>query len=156
MARDGTPAHFEYQLRSNGRWFEIHATRMPGAVDQVAIVSNDITDRKAVAAEREQLLAAQSAQREFLESIVRHAPIGIAVLVGRDLVVELVNPAFQAILGAGTPIVGRPYRDSFKVAALAGAEERLRLVLTSGEPWQVRNYQTPATRPPTGAGGKAR
>jgi two-component sensor histidine kinase len=144
VARDGTPAHFEYQLRSNGRWFEIHATRMPGAVDQVAIVSNDITDRKAAAAEREQLLAAQSAQREFLEGIVRHAPIGIAVLVGPDLVVELVNPAFQAILGPGVPIVGRPYRDSFKVAALAGAEERMRLVLSSGEPWQVRNYQTPS------------
>ncbi len=146
VARDGTPAHFEYQLRNNGRWFEIHATRMPGAVDQIAIVSNDITDRRAAAAEREQLLAAQSAQREFLEGIVRHAPIGIAVLVGPDLVVELVNPAFQAILGPGVPIVGRPYRESFKVAALAGAEDRMRLVLSSGEPWHVRNYQTPTEK----------
>ncbi len=146
VARTGVPARFEYQLRSNGRWFEIHATRMPGAADQVAIVSNDITDRKAAAAEREQLLAAQSAQREFLEGIVRHAPIGIAVMVGQDLVVELVNPAFQAILGPGVPIVGRPYRESFKVAALAGAEERMREVLSSGEPWQVRNYQAPADR----------
>ncbi len=146
VVRDGKPAHFDYQLRSNGRWFEIHATRMPGAEDQVAIVSNDITDRKAAAAEREQLLAAQSAQREFLEGIVRHAPIGIAVLVGEDLVVELVNPAFQAILGPGVPIVGRPYRESFRVAALAGAEQRMRLVLSSGEPWQVRNYQTPTDK----------
>ncbi len=68
------------------------------------------------------------------------------MLVGPDLVVELVNPAFQAILGPGVPIVGRPYRESFKVAALAGAEDRMRLVLSSGEPWHVRNYQTPTDR----------
>ena len=75
VARHGKPEHFEYQLRTNGRWFDIHATRMPGAVDQIAVISTDISDRKAAAAEREQLLAAQSAQREFLEGIVRHAPI---------------------------------------------------------------------------------
>ena len=63
----------------------------------------DITERKRI----EKALAASEAQ---LHQVFMQAPVAIVVFRGRDLVVELANPFYQAIL-PGRELVGRRFKD---------------------------------------------
>src|SRR5690242_10115536 len=80
--------------------------------------------------------------REALAAVVAHAPVCIAVVRGHELRYTLVNAAYQAIL-PGVAMLGRLYRDVFPEAAAAGAEERVRRVMESGEPWVIAGYRAP-------------
>jgi PAS domain S-box-containing protein len=64
----------------------------------------DITDRKQV----EEALQASEAR---LQSVIATAPAGMAVFMGRDLLIELPNQTFVDMLGKGPDIVGKPLRD---------------------------------------------
>ena len=127
------------------RWLEGIFTNLLAEPSVRAIVNNyrDITERKQAEAEREELLAEQRRQREFMESLVNHVPIAIATVEGLDLRYRLVNPAYQAIVGPDVELIGRTYRDVFPEAADRGAEEHLRQVLRTGQPWEVRDFETP-------------
>ncbi len=82
-------------------------------------------------------------QQEFLASLLAHAPYGIAVLRGRDLRYELVNPTFQAMVEPETELIGRRYGEVFSEATAAGAEARLLKVIETGEPWILGGSQAP-------------
>lgn len=56
VARTGQNARFQVRLSSNGRWFDSHATRLSGLTDQVAVISDDITERKQAETTRELLI----------------------------------------------------------------------------------------------------
>jgi signal transduction histidine kinase len=73
---------------------------------------------------------------EQLNQIFRQAPVGIIVMRGRDLVVELANPTSLAML-EGRDVIGRPFAE---VVPEAGPElwAALNSVLDTGEPF-VRN-----------------
>ena len=60
-----------------------------GEVEAVAGSTRDIT-------EREEMARALAASEERLQQVFAQAPVGVAVLRGRDMVFELVNPFYQA------------------------------------------------------------
>jgi PAS domain S-box-containing protein len=64
----------------------------------------DITDRK----QAEEALRASEAR---LRSVIATAPAGMAVFMGRDLLIELPNRTFIDIVGKGPDIVGKPLRE---------------------------------------------
>lgn len=68
----------------------------------IAIIE-DITERKRI----EKALAASQAQ---LQQVFMQAPVAIVVFRGRDLVVELANPFYQALL-PGRQLVRRRFKD---------------------------------------------
>lgn len=91
--------------------------RADGQVTGAVAVWHDVS-------ERERLLAEVQRQGQLLEQLIAAAPIGIAVVSGRDLRYELVNPAYRAISGTpDVPMVGRTFAEVFPhVHARGGAE----------------------------------
>jgi|GEM_PF-2552958 len=126
------------------RWLEGIFTNLLAEPSVQAIVNNyrDITERKQAEAEREELLAEQQRQREFMESLVNHVPVAIATVAGPELRYHSVNPTYQAIVGPDVKLIGQMYRDIFPEAADRGAEEYLRQVLRTGQPWKIRDFET--------------
>ena len=61
----------------------------------------------------QQVLARQriEASEAKLRSVIASAPAGMGLLVGRDLVVELLNQTFIDIVGKGLDIVGKPLQE---------------------------------------------
>src|SRR5690349_4610868 len=60
--------------------------------------------------ERGRPFAAADSPRELSEHALASLPAGLVVARGRELIIELVNPAFQA-LAPGTRLVGRPFSE---------------------------------------------
>jgi signal transduction histidine kinase len=97
----------------------------------------ELADLAALAADRDQLLRYSRSQEALAQTVVRHAPVAMAVLTGPEHVCALANPTFALLLGAGSEaeLSGRrlgevmPERAESFIAAL-----RLRAVLTTGEP----------------------
>ena len=102
----------------------------------------DITERKKAEEALQDSEIQQRQQREFMDCLIYYAGSGIAVLQGRDLLFTLVNPAYQAI-APHIPMVGKTYREVFPEAAEVGAEERVRHVIDTGEPWIIETYHGP-------------
>ena len=68
VALTGEPAHFENHSAALGRWYEVYAYRP--AFRQFAVVFTDVTARKQAEAEREQLLGAVQAERDWISALV--------------------------------------------------------------------------------------
>ncbi|HEX6913381.1 MAG TPA: GAF domain-containing protein, partial [Longimicrobium sp.] len=148
VALTGEPARFENHAPSMGRWFDVNAFRV-GAPSQhrVAILFKDITGRKQAEMERERLLAALQVERERLVEVIRRAPAFMVVLRGPDHVLELVNDAYQQLIGH-RDVVGKPLFDGVPEARGQGFEEKLDRVLRTGEPFtghglSIRLQRTP-------------
>lgn len=80
---------------------------------------------------------------EFIASAATDSRIAIALLKGERLEYRVVNVAYAGIREGGVNYVGRTYRDVFPQAAELGAEERLRQVIETREPWQINGFETP-------------
>ena len=102
----------------------------------------DITERKQAEESLKRSLTDQRRQQAFLETVLNHSRVGIAVLRGEELRYTLVNDYYQAI-APGTQMVGRTYREVFPDAAEAGAEARSREVLLTGRTWELDRYNAP-------------
>ena len=97
-----------------------------GSVAAVTCSSRDITERELM--ERE-----LARGRERLQQVFRQAPVAIVVLRGRDLVIELANPFYEAMVQR-TDLVGRPLS-----AAIPGLRREVQdafyQVLDTGDPF---------------------
>ena len=89
--------------------------------------------------EREQLLGA----------IVDRVPVGIAILRGPDLVHEMINPAFQALV-PDRPMENRPFAEVWPELA-PKVLPILRRTLQTGEPYQAEEEPFLMQREPGGA-----
>ena len=75
-----------------------------GDVEAVAGSTRDIT-------EREEMERALAASEERLQQVFLQAPVGVAVLRGREMVFELVNPSYQAFF-PGRELLHHPLFDA--------------------------------------------
>src|SRR5581483_2784742 len=75
--------------------------------------------------------------RSTLYSLFTQAPAIIAVLRGRDLVFDLVNPAYQQLF-PGRSLVGRPVREALPELEGQGSLQRLERVFQTGQPYTSR------------------
>jgi PAS domain S-box-containing protein len=72
VAVTGESARFQNHAIAMGRWFDVYASRVgPPELRQVAVVFKDITAQKRIEAEREELLALESAARKEAEEASR-------------------------------------------------------------------------------------
>ena len=76
--------------------------------------------------------------QERLAQIFSQAPVGIVVVRGRDMVVELANPVYQALLGK-TDLVGRPLAE---IVPELGQHvwDALHSVLDTGQPFVANDF----------------
>lgn len=96
--------------------------------------------------EHRRLLEENRSQRLFLETLLRNAPVGIAVVDAADYTFELANPAYRAIAGdSGRPLEGRTIAEAFPEDVARSATERLDRAVATGQLVSVREYPiTPA------------
>ena len=102
-----------------------------------ASVTKDVTGKKAAAEERERLLAAIDAQRQLFQTVVEHAPAGIAIYDGETCRVKWANPTYRERLDEpyrSMEIVGRRLQEIFPGAEEAGVVEVFRRVAATGVP----------------------
>lgn len=85
-------------------------------------------------------------QRSAEEQLARtaamfeHAPAGIALLRGRDLVFEVANPGYRELIG-GRDVVGKPLREALPELEGQGFYELLDSVLETNEPYIGRSVR---------------
>ena len=148
VARTGEPVRFENRAGDLNRWYDVSAFRVgdPGE-GRVAVLFNDITDRKRAEEERERLLAALKVERERLVEVIRRAPAFMVVLRGPGHVLELVNDAYQQLIGH-RDVAGKRLFDAVPEARGQGFEELLDQVLATGEPFTGRGLPVRLERTP--------
>ncbi len=98
-------------LHHDGSIVYANAVSMPIVYDDlpsVVVVGHDLTELKRTQAELDTLLRETELARELFETIVRIAPVGIALLSGPELRFELANPVFQSF-APGYELVGRRF-----------------------------------------------
>ncbi|MBF0625811.1 MAG: response regulator [Magnetococcales bacterium] len=89
----------------------------------------------------------QERQRRFLTTLLDHTDACIAVLQGTELRHTLLNRACQA-MRPDLPMTGRPYREVFPEAAVAGMAQRLQEVMTTGIPYTNKGGPLPVPGQP--------
>lgn len=111
VARTGVSARVENLAQAMGRFYDVYAFRIgEPQKHQVAVLFNDITERKAAEAERERLLQQIEAEHQRLEQVFSQAPVAIVVLRGPEHIVELANPFYEKLL-QGRVLAGRRLSD---------------------------------------------
>ncbi len=87
-------------LRARGQFLGVVAlvTRLHLAQRQLTAL-DELSDLLALAADRDRLLSYSRTQEALAQTMVRHAPVAMALLTGADHVIALANPAFFDLLG---------------------------------------------------------
>jgi PAS domain S-box-containing protein len=139
---DTTADSFDSISLVDGRCYERHSLpqRIGGRTVGRVWSFRDVTARERAEAEREGLMSALAAKHELIRGVVDHAPVGICLLRGPDLVYELVNPMFEQILGKRLRI-GRPLAEVAPEATELVAI--LQHVLATGEPFHSVDLDKP-------------
>ena len=154
-------------LRARGQFLGVVAlvTRQRLAQRQLTAL-DELSDLLALAADRDRLLSYSRTQEALAQTMVRHAPVAMALLTGSDHVVALANPTFFDLLGVddASQALGYPLRTVIADGA-ARFSQMLRLdeVYHGSEPRAIIElsiqlgrgvtYWNGATSPVLGEGG---
>ena len=154
-------------LRARGQFLGVMAlvTRQRLAQRQLTALE-ELSDLLALAADRDRLLSYSRTQEALAQTMVRHAPVAMALLTGPDHVVALANPAFFELLGVedSQDALGFPLRQSLADgAARFSTMLRLDAVFHGSEPQAMielpihlgrgATYWNVTTSPVIGEGG---
>ncbi|HEV2612842.1 MAG TPA: PAS domain-containing protein, partial [Noviherbaspirillum sp.] len=133
VALTGEPIHFENEAPAMNRWFDVYASRLGNADSRkVVLFFNDITFRKQVETEREQLLKQLTVASNRLTDVFRKAPAFMCVLRGPEHVFEMSNERYRQLIGDRDHI-GRPIREVLPELEGQGFFELLDQVFRTGE-----------------------
>ncbi len=106
-----------------------------GDVQYIVHRVEDVTARVQAEAELARVLAELTDERERLRSLIRHMPAPVALLVGPEHRVELVNAAFRQLSGREREVTGLTLPDAFPTLAAHGFDVLYDQVFATGEPW---------------------
>ena len=129
IALTGEAARFVSESKALNRWFDVYAFRLGGSESRrVAVLFNDITERKLIEAERERLLARsreaadESARRAAeLDSIINS--LGDALVVyARDGTIVKMNAAAERLLGYSEAERARPVAERLRRLGVYAAD----------------------------------
>lgn len=113
-----------------------------GRITGGVIAWHDISQRKQLEAEREQLLAENRLQKELLQGQSQVDPGGQALVWGKDLIFQYVNPAYRAL----TPHpeidpLGQPYDTIWPPADIHSHRELIQQVLESRNDLHLQRHE---------------
>lgn len=149
VALTGEPAHFENYVDELERWFEISAFRIGGSHGRkVAVLFNNITERKRAQEDREQLLRDVRNERKRLSEIFKNAPSFMCTMRGPDHVFERANDLYIKLVGEDREVIGEPVREVFPEVKGQGFFERLDKVYEEGETFVMTDIPIQLNREP--------
>jgi PAS domain S-box-containing protein len=105
-----------------------------GAVAGVLSFHVDATERVRAEAERARLAAALDAERERLRAVLLQAPTPMALLVGPEHRLELINDAYRRVSG-GRDVTGLTFREAYPELEGQPFFELQDRAYATGEPW---------------------
>ncbi|WP_437654390.1 GAF domain-containing protein [Sorangium sp. So ce1182] len=120
--------------RTIGALTLVHAESGRRFVESDVAVAEELANRMALQIDNARLFQQVDASRQQLASLFNQAPAGICILRGPRHVFELVNPAYQDILG-GRDVMGKPIREALPELEGQGIFELLDAVYRSGQPY---------------------
>jgi two-component system sensor histidine kinase VicK len=113
-----------------------------GKVRKVAVWvlenTKQVSERQKVEAEK----ALLQRERDRLKSFFMHAPAGICILSGPDLVYDLVNPGYQELL-PGRNLLGRPIFEALPELVGTPLQDVLLNVYRTGEACEIKELLIP-------------
>ncbi len=127
-----------YPLRARGQFLGVIAVAARAQLTprQLAAIE-EICDLVALATDRDRLLSYSRSQEALAQTVVRQAPVAMAVLTGADHIFALANPTFAQLLGlnAEANLIGRSLAEiTPEDARSLVASLRLDAVYAGGEP----------------------
>jgi PAS domain S-box-containing protein len=147
---EGVEAHFTHHYVGEGYDVHLEIDAYPtegGAAGRgVAVFWRDVGDRV-------RGRVALEIERARLAQVFQQAPVAVVVLRGRraaDLVFELTNPPYEAMIPAGRAPLGRRLEDAVPEVATAMGPI-IQQVLDTGEPFVASDYCVPLDRDGDGA-----
>jgi PAS domain S-box-containing protein len=150
IALTGEPERFVEGSDAMGRWYDVYAFRVGEPEKRrVALLFNDVTERKRAESERERFFRQLEAERARLNYLFEQAPAFVATLRGDDHVFELTNPAYLQLIGHRS-IAGKPVREALPEVEGQGFFELLDDVYRTGEPFIGQGLPVELQREPGG------
>ena len=158
-----TVYHENLHLRVNRRarmedaWFTFSYSPViveSGEVGAALVNCVETTDEvagRAAQAERDGLLEALRVEQARLEGVFRQSPSFLAILRGPDNVFDLINDAYEQMIGHGRHVVGRALFDALPETRGQGFEEYMAHVRETGEPLVFRELAVMLERTPGAA-----
>lgn len=122
VAETGTPARIEHEVRSVGRWFEVHA--YPRGGDRLTALFEDITDRK----QAELALHARESLQRYLLGLTD----GLRALGDAGAILQLATRMLRAQLGVGTVMYAETTDDADGAHAARCEDRDPRMVPVAG------------------------
>jgi PAS domain S-box-containing protein len=119
-----------------------------GAFRGMIVSHRDISERKRLEEQREQLHADVEEARNHLQTVVEHVPAGVAVWRAPDLRCELANPAYRAI-APEKDFVGKTFAEVWPEVEDED-RQKLQRVLDTGVPYQGEDRRWQICRSPGG------
>jgi PAS domain S-box-containing protein len=110
-----------------------------GEVEAVAGTTRDVTDRKRAE-------DALTESERLLGQVFEAAPAFMAVMRGPRMVVEKANLAYNALVGEGRQVIGKPLLEALPELADSPFPRILERVMDSGEAYHGRNVAVPLRR----------
>lgn len=154
VALTGEPVHFVDYTDELDCWFEISAFRIGEPKKRkVAVLFNNITERKQAQEERKQLLEEVKSDREQLSEIFKYAPSFMCTMRGPNHVFERANELYRKLVGENRKVIGRPVRDVFPEVEGQGFFERLDKVYEEGETFVMTDIPIQLDREPNSEQG---
>jgi signal transduction histidine kinase/PAS domain-containing protein len=94
-----------YPLRARGKFLGVLAVGTAASLNarQLAAIV-ELSDLAALSADRDRLLVFSRSQDALAQTVVRHAPVAMALVTGREYLLALANPAFADLLGVESDI----------------------------------------------------
>lgn len=148
VALTGESIHFENHEPAMHRWFDVYASRLGDAASRkVVLFFNDITSRKLIETEREQLLRQLTVASNRLTDVFKNAPAFMCVLRGPEHVFEMSNERYRQLIG-GRDHIGSPIRDALPEVEGQGFFELLDQVFRTGETFSSNDMRLLLQRHP--------
>jgi signal transduction histidine kinase len=133
--RGAAPEMAAFPLRAHGRLQGalMVATRLPLAAEHTRALEA-LGDCYAAAVEHDRVLQYSRAQEALAQTVLRHAPVAVALLRGPHAVFAIANPAFAQLAGVEGSLRGRRLEDLGELGDRLSDGFRLDAVYRTGEP----------------------
>ena len=126
------------------------AGRIGGAFINCVETTDQVAGRTAQA-ERDRLVRALDVEQQRLWQVFRQSPSFFAILRGPDNVFEMINAAYEQIIGHGRNVIGKPLFEALPETRGQQFDEYLGRVRQTGEPLVLRDLPAVLERTPGGA-----
>ena len=148
VALSREPVRLQESSKAMNRWFDLYVFPVDEPQRRrVAVLFNDISERKRVENESLKLMAQLKSEQAKLAYLFSKAPAFTATLRGKEMIFDLINPAYSQLIGH-RDVVGKPVRQALPEVESQGLFELLDQVLQSGEAYNGREFAVQLQREP--------